>query len=384
MGLFDLIKKKVKKLPDSSLDKEKQTNIQNNNRTQGDIKKQEEDNAKDILELSKKSSTELNELYDELCDKYMKGSELSPSTIDKEMKKIFTASLVKRGIKQYEATKLLEGNEYFYFNPFKWRCDDPRFDFIESFNKYNGTIMPILDNSGCYSLLLKLFSENKLDRQQLAFRCKSIEAPQILLNKNLWDDSEYYKNNFFSWIIQWWLWSSNIKDDLDLVDNKVLLLVLFGDHFFDDNEFLFENPKFVNPSRKHEIIKHLIENVLTTENIANSDEREYEYIVSQIRRYIFYTKWGEFYDEMEPIINFMYIYYDYDKYSYLDYSVSKDDIEDLINDKLILLKNKRLDFINYLIEEDQRGFHLNKSELQPNSVITFNSKCMAGDNLRKY
>lgn len=291
---------------------------------------------------------------------------------------------MKRGIKLAEANNLLEDNEYLNFNPFKIRCDDPIFEFLEYFNNYNKTISPIINNSGCYYLLLKLFSENKLERHQLTFKCKSLEAPWILLNKNFWNDEEYYKDDMFGWIVQWWLWSGDIKNNLDQMDNKVLLLVLFGDTFFEKNKFLFEQPTLVNPSQKHEIIKDLVENILTTENIINSDDKKYEYIINQIRRYNFYTKWGEFYDELEPIINFIYIYYNYEKYSYLDYSISEDNIENLINDKLIALKNKRLDFINDLVEKDEKGFHLNKSKLQSTSIIAYNNNRMVGDNVRRY
>lgn len=393
MSIFDSLKNKVKKIFELSKNEEKENKISNKTEFKEEkavaetassknnkkvlLKQQKEE---EILNLSKKSFSELTELYNQ----FYHSSNNDLNLIHNKLTNILAASLVKRGIKLAEANNLLEDNEYLNFNPFKFRCDDPIFEFLEYFNNYNKTISPIINNSGCYYLLLKLFSENKLERHQLTFKCKSLEAPWILLNKNFWNDEEYYKDDMFGWIVQWWLWSGDIKNNLDQMDNKVLLLVLFGDTFFEKNKFLFEQPTLVNPSQKHEIIKDLVENILTTENIINSDDKEYEYIINQIRRYNFYTKWGEFYDELEPIINFIYIYYNYEKYSYLDYSISEDNIENLINDKLIALKNKRLDFINDLVEKDEKGFHLNKSKLQSTSIIAYNNNRMVGDNVRRY
>ena len=374
MGLFNSLKKKVEKVFNLSSDEKNKDN------TNKEVAAELPEN--DILELSKKSFSELNELYDKIYSIGINNLRYA----NEELTKILVASLMKRGIKQDEATELLKDNEYFYFNPFKFKCDDPIFDFLEYFNKYNETILPIVNNPGCYYLLLTLFSKKEISRQELTFRCKNIEAPWILLNKYFWDDEEYYKDNWFGWITQCWPYTGELKNHSDDFDNKILLLVLFGSKFFIDNEFLFKNPKFVNPSQKHEIIKDLVENVLTIDNINNLDEKdkEYEYIINQIRRYMFYTKWGDFYEEMEPIINFIYMYYDYENYSYLDNSISKDDIENLIDEKLIALRDGYSSFIDGLKREDEMGFHLSKNKLQSISVIIYNSNRMVGSNVRKY
>lgn len=340
----------------------------------------------EILELSKKSFSELNELYNEL-----RSSNIDISHAIDEMPKILIASLITRGIKQNEATELLK-DKYFYkyyklhFNPYEFRCDDPIFDFLEYFNEYNGTISPIINNPGCYYLLLSLYQEEKISRTELIFRCKNIAAPWILLNKYFWNDEEYFKDNWFGRILSFWLESGKLKENLDGVNNKVLLLVLFGEKFFKDNEFLFKNPKLVSPSQKHEIINDLVENVLTIDNISNLDEKgkEYEYIVNQIRRYNLYIRWGNFYDAMEPIINFIYMYYDYNRFSYLDNSISKDDIESLINEKLISLKNGYFDFIHNLIKEDEMGFDLRKAKLQSVHIIEENNYRLVGSKVREY
>ena len=396
MGLFDSLKKKVEKVFNLSSDKKSEDNSKKATAKEENIETVQRENSKtnmnkkvgteltenDLLELSKKSFSELNELYDKI---YSIGIN-NLSYANKELTKILVASLMKRGIEQDEATELLKDNEYFYFNPFKFKCDDPIFDFLEYFNKYNKTILPIVNNPGCYYLLLKLFAEKEISRQELTFRCKNIEAPWILLNEYFWNDEKYYKDNWFGWITQYWLYTGKLKNHSDDFDNKILLLVLFGSKFFDDNDFLFKNPKFVNPSQKHDIINDLVENVLTIDNINNLDEKdkEYEYIVNQIRRYNFYTKWGDFYEEMEPIINFIYMYYDYENYSYLDSSISKDDIENLIDEKLIALRDGYLNFIDGLKEEDKIGFHLSKNQLQSTRVIAYNNDYLVGSNVRKY
>ena len=396
MGLFDSLKKKVAKVFNLSSDNESEGNSKKATAKEENVKAVQSENSKtnmnkkvitelpenDLLELSKKSFYELNELYDKI---YSTGiSNLSYA--NEELTKILVASLMKRGIKQDEATELLKDNDYFYFNPFKFKCDDPIFDFLEYFNKYNETILPIVNNPGCYYLLLTLFAKKEISRQELTFRCKNIEAPWILLNEYFWDDEEYYKDNWFGWITQYWLYTGELKNHADDFDNKILLLVLFGSKFFADNEFLFKKPKFVNPSQKHEIIKDLVENVLTIDNISSLDEQdqEYEYVVNQIRRYNFYTKWGEFYEEMEPIINFIYVYYNYEKYSYLDNSISKDDIENLIDEKLIALRDGYSHFIDGLKREDEMGFHLNKNKLQSTRVIGYNNDCLVGNKVREY